>query len=145
MASSENFTTYGFSSKMGPLLRHTVEQQLRADLCHYGVPHTGLQFDWSASCLEGKDAAWLDGHVENFSSIALLDQKGQTIAEGWMEFILVDGQLIVYWDNLTSWDTLGKHLHKAQFGIPQHIWNMIPENVQHLHQQDRMNVGPKIP
>lgn len=143
--SSENFETHGFSSKMGPLLRHAVEQQLREDLVHYEVQHADLHFDWSASCLEGSDAAWLDGHIENFSGITLLNQQGQTVVEGWMEFILADGRLLVHWDDLASWNAFEKHVHKSHFGIPPHIWNNLPEHIQHLYRQERMQAAPKLP
>lgn len=124
--SSEDFKTYGFSSKMGPQLRQVVEAQLREDLLQYGVTPTDLRFDWSANCLEWHDADWLDCTIENYSGIALLNRQGQAMAEGWLEFIRVDDLLLVYWDNLTSWDAAGEHPHKQQFGIPPHIWHRIP-------------------
>ena len=142
--SSADFEAYRFSSKMGPQLRKVVEDQLREDLSHYGIAHTELLFDWSNSCLEGHDAAWLDGHLENFSDVALLDTQGQTIVEGWMEFMLEGELLLIYWDNLTSWDSFGKHLHKEEFGIPPHVWNRIPLSSQSNHMPYLMRTPPFI-
>jgi hypothetical protein len=40
---------------------------------------------------------WLDGEVENFSGIGLIDTVGNVVAEGSMEFIEADESLQVFW------------------------------------------------
>jgi hypothetical protein len=115
-----NFTDLGFSTIMGSKLRKYVEEQLLNDAKHYGINSEHLMFDWSESCIEGKDADYLDGSLENFSSIYLYDDEN-LVAEGWMEFIL-DEKLFVYWDILNVWDNdKGKYEERKTFGIPKHI------------------------
>lgn len=84
-----SFSTYGFANQMGPRLRQLVEEQLMKDLQHYGISSQKMRFDWSESCIEGHAANYLDGSLENFSSISLYDEHNNVIADGWMEFILV--------------------------------------------------------
>jgi hypothetical protein len=145
MTSTNSFKEYGFSDKMGPQLRQVVERLLREDLLHYGIQSADWYFDWSDSCLEGRDAAWLDGHIENYSGIALLDQHGRVAVEGWMEFIVVGELLLVYWDDLTSWSTTGVQQHKKTFGIPLHIWQRIPSQHQSAYAAERMRDTPRLP
>lgn len=145
MVSGSAFKTYGFSAKMGPQLRQVVEQQLRQDLLHYGIQNADWHFDWSSSCLEGRDAPWLDGHIENYSGIVLLNQHEQVVVEGWMEFILAGELLLVYWDNLTSWSTAAEQQYKKHFGIPPHIWQCIPTQYQPAYATERMPDLSRLP
>ncbi|MFB5284678.1 hypothetical protein [Peribacillus sp. Hz7] len=127
-----NYNYLGFSSIMGPKLRKLVEQQLCDDLKVYGIMGNKFKFDWSESCIEGHDTAYLDGEVENFSGINIFNEKDEHIAEGWMEFIHEPTYnfFIAYWEFLRFFD-LGKEINiKDKVGIPLHIFNEIPENVR---------------
>ena len=115
---------------MGPKLRNLVEQQLLADLFYYGVPNKNLKFDWSDSNIEGHNADYLDGSLENFASIYIYDEQDNLFAEGWMEFILGD-ELIIYWDNLNIWNNhTEKYQEVKSFGVPDHIWILLPEKLK---------------
>lgn len=127
-----NYNELGFSSMMGPELRIFVEQQLCNDLKVYGIIGNEFKFDWSESCIEGHDTAFLDGRVENFSGINVFNEEEEHIAEGWMEFIHEPtcNFFIAYWEFLRFFDS-GKEVEiKGEVGIPIHIFKKIPENVR---------------
>ena len=121
----------GFSDCMGPELRKLVERRLLDDLGNYLLPeieasHVGLHFDWSDSCVEGHRTSWLDGEIENFSGIAVLDQEQNLIAEGWMEFIRTKADLEVFW-----WQLRGaaiKSRIKTVNTVPKHIWDRLSDD-----------------
>jgi len=121
---------------MGPKLRAYVEEQLLADLNWYlpeqqAYQRSDIQFDWSESCVEGHRTHWLDGEIENFSGIAVLDKDQRLIAEGWMEFIETEDDLEVFWWFLTSADQpvfQGKNTNK----VPSHVWNRLSAEVRSL-------------
>ncbi len=69
---------------MGLKLRQLVEKQLSNDLRNYKVVQKKLKFNWSESCIEGHDLDFLDGSVENFSDIAVYDNKDKLIAKRWI-------------------------------------------------------------
>ncbi|ASV88568.1 hypothetical protein CES85_3401 (plasmid) [Ochrobactrum quorumnocens] len=123
---------FGFSDCMGPQLREFVEQQLLIDLCHYLSPemHVNLadfSFDWSDSCIEGHRASWLDGAIENFSGIVILDPKKNVIVEGWMDFVETDTGLEVFW-----WSLHGrcvKTRNRARNEVPSHIWDRLSDRM----------------
>ena len=128
MSREPNFIGLGLSSIMGPKLRKYVEGQLLTDLAHYGIDNEGLKFDWSESCIEGNDADYLDGSLENFSAIYLYNTQNELVCEGWMEFFLGDESL-VYWDHLDLWDSNSRKYETIkEFGIPDHISAQIPKN-----------------
>ncbi|GAA4362978.1 hypothetical protein GCM10023185_31340 [Hymenobacter saemangeumensis] len=124
-----NYQDMGMSSEMPPQLRELVEQQLTADLRHYGIDEPTVKFDWSQSCIEGHDAGHLDGRLENYSGIGIFDAANQWIAEGWMEFVQTDSFLLVYWEFLDL--VQGSRLKPVKFkpGIPEHVWQQIPEEL----------------
>lgn len=126
-----NYTDLGYAEKMGPKLKMEVEKQLCDDLRMYGITANEFKFDWSDSCIEGDDANYLDGIVENFSGINVFNEKDKHIAEGWMEFIYEPTYnfFICYWEFLRFFG-LGKVINiKDKVGIPLHIFNKIPEKV----------------
>lgn len=126
-------TSLGFSDCMGPQLRSFVERKLLDDLSNYLLPeivasHVALHFDWSDSCIEGHRTSWLDGEIENFSGIAVLDQEQNLIAEGWMEFIRTKADLEVFW-----WQLEGvaiKSRNQAVNTVPKHIWDRLSDDLR---------------
>lgn len=127
-----DYKNLGFSSMMGPELRMVVEQQLYDDLKVYGIVGKQFKFDWSESCIEGRETTYLDGRVENFSGIHIFNEKDEHVAEGWMEFIHEPTYdfFIAYWEFLDSFDS-GREINiKGNSGIPIHIYNRIPEKVR---------------
>lgn len=127
-----NYADLGFADKMGPKLRMLVEKQLCDDLRFYGITANKFKFDWSESCIEGDDAAYLDGVVENFSGINIFDEKDKHIAEGWMEFIYEPtyNVFISYWEFLTHFNAGIEIDIKDRVGIPLHIFNKIPVTIR---------------
>ena len=123
---------------MGPQLRKLVEQQLLEDLLHYRIVDEALKFNWSSSCIEGHSANHLDGSLENFSSIALYNERSFIVVEGWMEFILASEFFLVYWDDLTTWNNSEQVANKKHFGIPPHIWEKIPTSIRASHKKYKM-------
>ena len=119
---------------MGPLLRAEVERQLLEDLLHYNVNADNLFLDWSETSIEGHCSRYLDGEIENWSGITVIDSRGQVIAEGWMDFIHGGGDnpLFVFWDFLTVYENGMKRAAKTKPGIPRHIWERIPETSKQL-------------
>src|SRR5262245_31928385 len=124
----------GDTKCMGPMLRAEVERQLLEDLLHYQVGVVNPIFDWSEICIEGHATRYLDGEMENWSGITVLDSVGQTIADGWMEFIHGGGDnpLFVFWEFLTIYENGKQREAKRQPGIPRHIWEELPETSKQL-------------
>ncbi|WP_148630026.1 hypothetical protein [Bacillus sp. E214] len=89
-----NYTDLGYADKMGPKLRMLVEKQLCDDLVFYGITANKFKFDWSESCIEGNDASYLDGVVENFRELIYLMKKITILQrDGWSLFM---SQLITF-------------------------------------------------
>ena len=128
---------------MGPQLRAFVEEQLLKDLLYYGVTLQDLKFDWSNSCIEGHDAAFLDGSFENFSEISLFDINDNPIAEGWMDFLEVelDPPLIIYWNFLDVIENGHLVSKKKSPGIPEHVWQRLSPKEKESNENDRMKNG----
>lgn len=124
----------GMAECMGPLLRKEVEFQLLKDLTPYGVDPNGLAIDWSPSCVEGHRTRVLDGELENFSGINVVDSNGQIVAEGWMEFIHSGGAnpLFAFWEFLTVNQNGKRVVVKGTKGIPRHVWAALPEVTKDL-------------
>ena len=119
----------GFSDCMGPELRTFVEEQLVADLELYLVEQQNIHrsevvFDWSDSCIEGHRTHWLDGEIENFSGISILDTEQSLIAEGWMEFIETEDGLEVFWWFLRGGDLLDIR-DRVTNTVPSHVWERL--------------------
>lgn len=139
---NSDYSNLGFSSTMGPQLRKLVEQHLINDLKHYGVDEPVLKFDWSDSCIEGHDADFLDGSLENYSGIAVYDANDIIVADGWMEFILTGDFFLVYWDDLTTWQEDQQVSSKEEFGIPDHIWQQLPDDIKPTVKDELMKTSP---
>ncbi len=140
-----NYKDFGMSDQMGPKLRSLVEKQLMEDLKFYGIDKIDLRFDWSESCVEGHCFDHLDGTLENFSGIGLFDSKDNLIAGGWMDFILEGDFFLAYWEFVTTYDN-GKVLkEKRSVGIPEHVWQQIPNEYKHLLEVIRIQSTPNIP
>ncbi|WP_307338805.1 hypothetical protein [Metabacillus malikii] len=127
-----NYTSLGFSDKMGPKLRKLIEHQLSKDIYAYGLIESQLKFDWSESCIEGHDTDYLDGTVENFSGINIFNEKDEHIAEGWMEFIHEPAFhfFIAYWEFIHIIEMGREVVIKDSVGIPPHIFKKIPKQLQ---------------
>jgi hypothetical protein len=124
----------GFSDCMGPDLRALVECELLADLNRYlpldkKIHPSDVNFDWSESCVEGHRLNWLDGEIENFSGIAVIDLDQKLVAEGWMEFIETETGLEVFWWYLRGGDDYPVR-PKASNGVPKHIWDKLGDEVR---------------
>ena len=137
-----NYTDLGFSAVMGAQLREIVEIQLTVDLKNYGVEKSNVKFDWSNSCIEGHRTDYLAGSLENFSGIAVFDEHDNLIGDGWIEFIHEGDFFSVYWDCITTRDedrNIGK---KEQFGIPNHVWQQIPDNIRPRYLSKKLKLNP---
>ena len=129
---------FGHSDAMGPQLRELVEKQLLEDLKHYKIDQPNLKFDWSNSIVEGHSANYLDGLVENYSGILVLNENNQIIADGWMEFILEGDFFLAYWDHITTHEGKKKLAEKQLPGIPKHVWKQIPEALRGKYSDKRV-------
>ena len=130
-----NFHKYGFSVYMGDKLRAEVERQLLLDLAFYKKDITNdSNFDWSQSIIEGHTATYLDGTVENFSGIKILNAHDELIAEGWMDFIYekeLDKEIfIAYWNFLHICENAVWIDIKAKPGIPSHIYEKLSDKLK---------------
>ncbi len=124
----------GFSDCMGPELRSYVERKLLEDLSNYLLPEVGgsimeLRFDWSDSCVEGHRMSWLDGEIENFSGIVILDLGQSLVAEGWMEFIETEAELEVFWCSLHG--PAIRSRDQSINEVPRHIWDRLSDDIRH--------------
>ncbi|TGE25169.1 hypothetical protein E5K00_08220 [Hymenobacter aquaticus] len=127
---------------MSPALRNLVEKQLLSDLAHYGVVQEGLRFDWSESCIEGHSANYLNSSLENYSGISLYNSDDEYVAHGWMEFILAGEFFLVFWDFLTIRENSRQISDKNQPGIPDHVWQQLPQDIRGSYQKERMTQPP---
>lgn len=139
-----NYIDLGLSSPMSVELRKLVEEQLIVDLKYYDVKSDNLKFDWSNSCIEGHLSNHLNSSLENYSEIYVYDNSNNLIAEGWMDYINSSEYLdkstffITYWDNVIIWNNKEKLFEKLEFGIPNHIWEKIPENLKKFLKNDKL-------
>ena len=113
---------------MEPVLLEEVERQLLADLKHYGVSLEKPRFDWTECCQEGHCTEVLGGTLEDQSSVCVLSESGEAIAEGWMDFVHggEDNPLFVFWLFLSvrrgeQWVKV-----KSSNTIPEHVWAALP-------------------
>jgi len=123
----------GFADCMGPRLRAEVERQLLEDLAVYNVNTDGLILDWSDSCVEGHRTTYLDGDLENWSGVGVVDTARNLVAGGWIDFIHggEDNPLYVFWDNLTVFRN-GIPEDVKRPGIPQHIWDRLSDETRDM-------------
>jgi hypothetical protein len=104
------------------------------DLAHYGVAEEGLKIDWSNPCQEGHCTEALDGNLEDLSDLTVVNRRGETIAEGWMDFVHGGGEnpLFVFWLFLSILRD-GKWVEvKETPTIPDHVWQTLPESTKDL-------------
>ena len=127
----------GHSDAMGPKLRELVEKQLLEDLKHYKIDQPNLKFDWSNSLVEGRSAKYLDGMVENYSGILVLDENNRIVADGWMDFILEPDLFLAFWDHITTREGKKKLAEKQMPGIPKQVWKQIPVELRGKYSEKR--------
>lgn len=124
---------------MGPQLLNKVGKHLLADLSNYGIPDSeSLRISWTESEGEGNWAQYLDGEIENYAYLTILDANFQAIGQGSMEFIIDEEEhvFLVYWNSLYFIHPEFKG--KIAPGIPDHIWNIIPIRSRKLYKNQRM-------
>jgi hypothetical protein len=119
---------------MGARLRREVEQQLIADLRHYGLVANGLSIDWSQAVQEGHMTEVLEGTLEALSGLVVRNSSGAAIADGWMDFVHGGGEnpLFVFWLFLAVGAGAERRKVKAGAVIPNHVWLLLPEASQRL-------------
>lgn len=125
----------GFTDRMGPQLRAEVTRQLLEDFhycTHESIDH--LTIDWSDTCPEGHNTKYLDGWLENWSGVRVVNAQGEFVAEGWLEFIHGDGDypLFVYWEYLRPGE--GEEVEEVAHakGIPYYIWDKFSDSMKDL-------------
>lgn len=124
---------------MGPNLLSRVAAQLLSDLSNYGIHDTkAFSISWQESEGEGNWAKYLDAEIENYAYLSILDRDGKAIGQGSMEFIIEDSEklFLVYWNSLYFIHPEFKG--KIIAGIPPHIWEQIPTNLQLDYAGERM-------
>lgn len=130
-----NYLDLGLSEPMGSILRNEVERQLIIDLNKYGVFGLELNFDWSDSCIEGKNAHLMGGTVDRFSGIKVFDKANKLIADGWMDFIYEDSRelFLVYWLYVDIYDNDVIIDKIDQVGVPNHILERLPSDLKNKY------------
>lgn len=123
----------GYTQQMGPRLRAEVQRQLLKDFQRYSKESAdNLSMDWSETCPEGHATVYLDGWLENWSEVRVINVQDEIIASGWIDFIHGGGDnpLYVFWYYLHFGEG-GSEVVKAH-GIPRHIWESLPESTKDL-------------
>ena len=68
----------GYTHHMGPRLRAEVERQLLQDFRRYSHEQSDhLAIDWSDTCPEGHTTEYLDGWLENWSDVWVVNTRGK--------------------------------------------------------------------
>lgn len=124
-----------FSMASDPALRTILEQQLAADLKYYGVTESRLSFEWS----DPKFANDPNGGLETMSSIIVFDENLSVIADGELGFISEDNFFLAFWDLVDVYKDYKVVRSKKVSGIPDHVWNQIPEVFRQKHEKKRMH------
>ena len=119
---------------MGPQLRTEVEEQLLTDLRSYDLDSSSLRIDWSNACGEGHCTQAIDGNLESLSDVSVIDDEGQVVAEGWMDFVHGGGDnpLFVFWFFLRIRKGKRWLKVKSQPNIPLHVWERLPDSTRSL-------------
>lgn len=125
----DNCDKYGLSSAMGPKLRELVQMQLADELNSLLGMSVKFDFDWSESCIEGHDGMFLDGSLENYSSIILANKQESIKADGWMDFIQEGDFFLAYWDQITVSQN-DRELFSKDFGISSFAYELVPEELR---------------
>jgi hypothetical protein len=72
----------GYTNHMGPRLRAEVERQLLQDFRRYSDESgDDLAIDWSDVCPEGHVTEYLDGWLENWSDVGVVNSRRERIAQ----------------------------------------------------------------
>jgi hypothetical protein len=131
---SEGGLAEAIAEMMGPRLQAYVEEQLLADLRHYGVATDGLTVDWSDFCPEGHVTEYLGGRVANWSAVVVRAAAGRPVAGGWMDFVHGGGDdpLFVFWHYLSVFRGGSWHHVKDEPGVPPHVWQRLPAHAKAL-------------
>ena len=124
-----NWDKYGFSCTMGPKLRELAQIQLVDELNSLLGMSIKFDFDWSKSCIEGHNGMFLDGSLENYSGIILIDKQASIKADGWMDFIQEGDFFLAYWDQITVWQN-DRELFSKDFGISSYAFALVPEELR---------------
>ncbi|GAA4178448.1 hypothetical protein GCM10022218_29140 [Sphingobacterium ginsenosidimutans] len=125
----DNCDKYGLSRVMGPKLRELVQSQLANELNNLLGMSFKFDFDWSESCIEGHDGMFLDGSLENYSGIILINKQASIKADGWMDFIQEGDFFLAYWDQITVWQN-DRELFSKDFGISSFSFALVPEELR---------------
>jgi hypothetical protein len=121
------------ASLMSDALRRHVERELLRDLAHYRPAQLGggLTVDWSNPCQEGHCVKSLGGLLESMSDVAVRDQNGNVIADGWVDFVRAGSNPpFVFWLFLHVVDENGARSVKETNEIPAHVWLRLPNEVK---------------
>ncbi len=118
-----------------PKLRAEVDRQLLEDLRHYGFDTAGLRIDWSDGCQEGHSARFMDGELEDDSSVGVLDAAGNAVAGGAINFQNDgDRELVVYWEGLSRFQ--GKEpvvlTRTCWAPFPEHVWERMSDRLKDI-------------
>lgn len=127
-----DYNNMGFAITLGPKLKEYVERELIRDLNEYNYYCNEYRFDWSESCVEGEDIAYLDGITDRFSGISIYDEDDKLKYTGWMDFIYVKetDNLIIYWLFLNAILEDKKVRIKNKVGIPKHIYERLSHRLK---------------
>ena len=127
MSAVDPLAHLGGTARMGPALRAEVETQLLEDLRYYGVDCSSLAIDWSNSCQEGHCTQHLDGNLEELSGVAAVNERGEFMAEGWLDFVHggPNEPLHVFWLFLSVKREDGWGEVKADSALPPHVWSRL--------------------
>lgn len=131
-----NNESLGDADILGWNLQEEVERKLIDDLNFYRTDRDILHFDWSQSCLKGHNANVKGGIIENFSDISLIDYYGKVKFNGCIDFVFNEKNIYffeVYWDFLK-----GDVIKKNKLGIPNHIWEKIPDKLKYNYKDLQM-------
>jgi hypothetical protein len=120
------------TERLGKRLRVEVERQLLEDFRYYFKDQDDITIDWSDPCGEGHETEHLDGSLENWSDVWIVNVKGERIAWGWIDFVHGgdDNPLFVFWHYLHFGED-GEDMVRSH-GIPQHIWDRLPNSSKDL-------------
>ncbi len=135
------------SDLMVPKLRQLVEQQLLADLRCYGIERTDIKFDWSFTTFQDLDDCSSKAEIESLMGVYVYDAADEDdndcIAAGEVKVLRAGEFIFAYWDFLDGYSLCGyegpsfKTL-KSTPGIPAHVWQQIPVELQPLFVRNRM-------
>lgn len=125
----------GFAIDIGEQLTY-IEEMLLEDLKYYGINSEKFIACWDMVCPEGKYTEIDNSKIHNFSGLYFYNNDYQL--EGWIDFIHEDDFFIIYWDILDIKINNTVINKKKNFGIPEHIWEKIHDNLKSKYINDKM-------